>query len=117
VAFDDPWPRDPRLDPFRDAVWELRRHGAVEAYLLCQVFRMRSFPFAWVKREWLWYQVNWLDGTRDRSEEDYGPAWYVVAELEHGRLTYGFDDDLAFVATRVTGPERDRLWDRFGPPT
>jgi hypothetical protein len=51
------------------------------------------------------------------TEEDYGPAWNVVAELEHGRLTYGFDDDLAFVAERVTGPERDRLWDRFGPPT
>jgi len=64
MAFNGPWPQDPRFDPFRDAVWELSREGQVEAYLTTAVIQMRSFPFFWVKREWMWYQVNWLDPVR-----------------------------------------------------
>lgn len=115
MTFDDPWPQDRRLDPFRDAVWELSREGRVEAYLTCQVIRMRSFPFIWVKREWLWYQVNWLDGRRDRPQEDYGPGWHTVAELEQGKFEYD-DVDSEFDAQPVEGPDRDRLWRQFGPP-
>jgi hypothetical protein len=63
VTFDDPWPQDRQLDPFRDAVWELSRVGLVEAYLTCQVVRMRSFPFRWVRREWRWYQVQRSTGS------------------------------------------------------
>lgn len=75
---------------------------------------MRSFPFFWVKREWLWYQVNWLDGRRDRPQEDYGPDWYTVAELEQGRLECdGVDGE--FDAEPVEGTDRDRLWGQFGP--
>lgn len=115
MTFDDPWPQDRRLDPFRDAVWELSREGRLEAYLTCQVIRMRSFPFIWIKRESLWYQVNWLDGRRDRPQEDYGPAWHTVAELEQGKFEYdGVDSE--FDAQPVVGPDRDRLWRRFGRP-
>ncbi len=116
MTFDDPWPQDRRLDPFRDAVWELSREGRVEAYLTCQVVPMRSFPFLWVKREWLWYQVNWLDGRRDRPQEDYGPNWYAVAELEQGKFEYDDVSGLGFDAEPVEGPNRDRLWEQFGPP-
>lgn len=115
VTFNDPWPQDRRLDPFRDAVWELSRESRVEAYLTCQVLRMRSFPLWWVKREWLWHQVNWLDGRQDQPQEDYGPDWLTVTELEQGRFDY--DDGVEFDAKLVEGRHRDLLWDRFGPPT
>jgi hypothetical protein len=115
VIFDDPWPHDRRLDPFRDAVWKLSRAGRVEAYLTCQVIRMRSFPFLWIKREWLWYQVNWLDGRRDEPEEDYGPTWYTVAEWEQGKFEYDGVDG-TFDAEPIEGPGRDRLWRDLGPP-
>ena len=116
VTFNDPWPQDQRLDPFRDAVWELSRDGQVEAYLTCQVIRMRSFPLFWIRREWLWYQVNWqVDGRRDEPQEDYGPDWLAVAELEEGRFDY--DDGPAFDARPVEESQREMLWDRFGPPT
>jgi hypothetical protein len=72
---------------------------------------MRSFPFFWIKREWLWYQVTWVDGRRDRPEEDYGPGWYAVAELEQGRLTH---HGVEFDANPLEGSERDRLWDQLG---
>jgi hypothetical protein len=55
VVFTSPWPHDPRLDPFRDAVWELSRDGRVEAFMTTEVSRMRGLPFFWVKHEWLWY--------------------------------------------------------------
>ncbi len=116
VMFEDPWPKDPRLDPFRDAVWELSRDGEVVAYLTTQVARMRSFPFFWVKREWLWYQVNWLDGRRDQAQEDYEPDWYTVAELEQGKFEPDWSDDLVLDARRVQEPERQKLWTRYGPP-
>jgi hypothetical protein len=117
VTFNDPWPQDRRLDPFRAAVWELSRGGQVEAYLTCQVIRMCSFPLFWTKREWLWYQVSRLDGRQDRPQEDYGPGWLSVAELEQGRFDYDDVDGLEFDAKPVEGPHRDMLWERFGPPT
>ena len=113
--FDEPWPHEPRLHPFRDAVWELSREGEVVAYLTTEVIPLRSLPLFWVKREWLWYQVNWLDGRRERPQEDYGPEWYVVTELEQGKFAAHADDqDLG--ASPVEGPERDELWIQYGPP-
>ena len=109
------WPQDPRLDPYRDAVWELRREGRVVAYLTTEVVGMRSLPLPWVKREWLWYQVNWLDGRRDRPEEDYGPNWYTVAELEDGRFEDGWTRT-SFDAKPVEGPDRQKYRELYGPP-
>lgn len=110
------WPRESRLDLFREAVWELRRDGHVEAFLTTTVSRMRSFPFFWVKRERLWYQVNWLDGRRDEPREDYGPGWYAVAEFEQGRFEHDEIDRLVFDVKPVEEPERAELWQRYGPP-
>ncbi|MEV8374846.1 hypothetical protein AB0P21_19065 [Kribbella sp. NPDC056861] len=111
----DQWPHDPRLDPFRDAVWELSRDNQVVAHLTTQVIRMRSFPIFWLKRESLWYQVNWLDGEQDRPEEDYGPNWYTVAELEQGKFTPDDDDDV-LDARPVPEPQHQGLWAQYGPP-
>lgn len=111
------WPRDPRLDPFRDAVWELRLDGQLVAHLTTQVTPMRSFPGFGRKQEWLWYQVRWLDGRRDHADEDYGPEWYTVADLEAGRFEHAIvGETLHFEAQPVDGPERDVLWERYGPP-
>ena len=104
---DRSWPHDPRLDPFRDAVWELRLDGRAVGYLTTQVSRMRSFPLLWLRQELLWYQVNWLVGRRDRIQEDYGPDWCTVAELEHARFEPDFGPVLE--ARGIEGAERERL--------
>lgn len=112
------WPRDPRLDPFRDAVWELSLHGQPLAHMTTHIIPMRAFPTKWArKQEWLWYQVNWLDGRRDRPDEDYGPEWFVVQELEGGTFEYPHGGrEVSFDAKPVTGVERADLWARYGPP-
>lgn len=113
VVFSGQWPRDPRLDPFRKAVWELSRDGHVEAFLTTEVTRMRSLPFFWVKQEWLWYQVNWLDGRRDHPREDYGPGWYAVAELEQGR----FEHDEIHDSCLTPNPSTDQTASSCGSDT
>lgn len=75
---------------------------------------MRSLPLFWLKRESLWYQVNWLNGEKDRPQEDYGPGWYTVAELEEGR--FDPDDDDVLDARPVGEIQRAELWAQYGPP-
>ena len=112
---DDSWPQDPRLDPFRNAVWVLSRQGKAEAYLTCRVIPTRTFPLFWSKGELLWYRVNWLDGRRDRAQEDSGPNWPVVTELERGRFEHDDIRSIVYDAHRVEGPDRDQLWFHYGP--
>ena len=108
--------RDPRLDAFRDAVWELSREGKVEAYLVTQVTHFRYWPFGRERHEWFWCKVCWLDGRQNPPEEDYGPEWYVVADLEEGKFESAYDGGEVFAARRVEGTLRDEVWGRFGPP-
>lgn len=110
-----PWPQEARLDPFRGAVRKLGRDGGTLGCVITTVARMRSLPAFWVKREWLRYQVHWLDGRQDPPGEDYGPGWYVVAELEENRFDPRADGD-ALDATRVAEPERSLLSRRYGFP-
>jgi hypothetical protein len=110
---EEPLPRDPRLDPFRDAVWQLSRNGNLQAHLITQVSYFRYWPFGQQRRECMWSKVCWLDGSEDVPEDDYGPEWYTVADLERGKYetTTG-----VFDASRVEGPLRNELWERYGPP-
>ncbi|MBK8446854.1 MAG: hypothetical protein IPL41_09310 [Micropruina sp.] len=111
----DDWPRDPRLDPFRDAVWQLSKAGVVQAYLITQVVPMRSMPVFWAQQEWLWYRICWLDGRRDPPRHDQAPGWPVVEALEQARFEL---DDIAstvLAATPVRASERDVLWQRYRP--
>lgn len=113
----DGWPRDPRLDPFRDVVWQLSRRGAVVGYLACRAVPMRGSPQVWEKQEWLWYRVTWLDGRHERPGLDHGPGWTVLSGLEGGRLEL---DDLAGTvldAAPVEAARRAELWRRYGPPS
>lgn len=115
MRHDDSWPADPRLDQFRNSVWELCRNGRREAVLTCRVTPMRAFPLPWVKSEWLWYQVHWLTGRREGAQTDHGPDWPIVAGLEKGRFEHDDIRTIVFEAHRVTGPERDQLWKQYGP--
>ncbi len=115
MVFSSPWPQEPRLNPFRDAVWELSQDGRALGYVITTVVRMRSLPAFWVKREWLWYQVHWLDGRQDPPDEDDGPDGYAVVELEEGRFDPRSDGDV-FGAKRMDEPERSRLCRHYGPP-
>lgn len=108
------WPQDRRLDPFRDAVFELRQDGQKVGWLTTSVTPMRSFPLLWVKQEQMWTQIHWAHGGREYCEEDYGPEWYGVAELQEGRFS-GLDSAarhlVDFDANPVLGSERDHLWE------
>lgn len=109
------WPCDPLLDPFRDAVWQLSKDGRVEGWVTTSVAPMRTLPLFWLRLERLWSQVHWADGGREFLEEDYDP-WVTVGELLEGQFTAGdslFDRYESYEAMRVTGPERDRLWDEL----
>lgn len=106
------WPRDPRLDPFREGAWELWKDGVVVGHLISSIGRMRSFPMLWVKQEQMWFGVVWRAGQRDRSCEDYGPDWLVVGALEKGF----YEDEIRggrFDARPVSSPERSRLWHAY----
>lgn len=107
------WPQDPRLDVFRDAVWELSLNGEAMGWVTTGIAPMRGFPFFWLKEERMWTQVHWLSGEHDYLEEDYGPEWPVAEELRRGHfVTTDPRDGLeaTFDAAAVTGPARDRLW-------
>jgi len=79
---------------------------------------MRTYPVPWGRKdEQLWFQVNWLDGRQDVPDEDYGPGWVVVADLEKG--TFDYPDRgkwINFDARPVVGEKRGTLWARYGPP-
>jgi hypothetical protein len=57
----------------------------------------------------LWCQIDWLDGRRDRPQEDYGPGWYTVSELEARRFQNDFGTGLVFDARPVDAAERATL--------
>lgn len=105
-----PWPQDPRLDPFRDAVWELSRDGITVGHIVSEVNRMRALPALWVRREFMVFDVIWADGTRECQMEDFGPDWLTVIELERGFVEV---EDGVLDAAPLTGPDRDRIWGEY----
>ena len=113
--FSGDWPEDPRLDPYREAVFELRHDGRVVAHLVTEVVRMRSLNF-WLKQEVLHFQVHWLNGRVDGIDEDYAPGWYTVAQLEQGCFEPSWDDGLMLSATKVGSPRQEELLALYGPP-
>lgn len=110
------WPKDPRLDIFRDSVWRLSLDGELAGWLTTAISPMRTFPVLWRKREGMWTQVHWIDGRRSPQEEDYGPNWWTAEELRGGSFSI-YDQhvgkDLTLEAVRVTGAERHRLWNQL----
>lgn len=112
---DDSWPRDPRLDPLRKSVWELSRGGRIEAHLVTQVTHFRHWPGR-RRHEWLWCKICWLDGRQELPEEDYGPGWFIVAELERGQFESSNTSGGVFTAKPVEGAIADELWAHYGPP-
>lgn len=118
LMFGGDWPADPRLDSFRDAVWELRLDREMVAYVTTQVGRMRSFPRLWARDEQLWYQIHWCDKRHDNLAEDYGLVWPVVEEFESGRFAYWHGDgsEIEYDTCPVEPELCQELWDRYGPP-
>jgi hypothetical protein len=71
---------DPTLRAYDRGVGTLKVAGEVRGYLASvvgQVTLPRQDP-------WPWFVVVWLDGTKERAFEDYGPGWWTVRELEAG---------------------------------
>ncbi len=110
---EDAGPLDPRLDPFRDAVWELLRQGEVEAHLVTNVTHFRHWPFGRKHHDSMWFKVCWHDGRQEVPEDDYGPEWYFAADVEQGKFE---GSGGVFDARPVGGSLRDQLWEQDGPP-
>ena len=70
---------------------------------------MRSLPLFWMRQEQMWFAIVWAGGEVDRPNEDYGPDWYTVSELEQGFLDVYGD---RFEARPLKGAERDVMWER-----
>ncbi|GAA0337620.1 hypothetical protein [Micropruina glycogenica] len=101
----DDWPRDARLDPFRDTVWQLSRGGIVQGRLTCRVVPSRRLP--WQKSESVWYRLHWVDGRHELPREDHGPGWPVISDLERGRFVLTDLAGTVFEARQVDGPAAD----------
>lgn len=85
----------------------------VEAHLVTNVTHFQFWPFGRTHQEGMWFKVCWLDGRQEVPEDDYGPEWYIVADLEQGKFE---GSQGAFDAKPMEGSRRDRLWERYGPP-
>lgn len=73
-------PADPTLQCWDGGAAELRLDGELKAYLTCVVLEMR-FP---TRGPWFWYILVWPDGFKEYPQEDYGPEWDAVRELDAG---------------------------------
>lgn len=73
---------DPTLRAFDRGVGVLSVDGEVRGYLASVVGEIKVPG----RSPWPWLVRVWLDGTKERSEEDYGPGWYIVRELDAGYL-------------------------------
>ena len=78
---------DPRLEPFRDAVVELRRDGVVVGHVATTVTQFWS-PFSFRRNQCVWFSVIWVDGRRENPVEDYSPPWPTIELLEQGRFVW-----------------------------
>lgn len=97
------------MRPFDHGVGTLTVDGELKGYLASVVGRI-VLPSRAV---WPWFVVVWLDGSKERSFEDYGPVWSTVRNLEAGRFEH--------YGPSVRGEKRF-LWWRLagsmpGPPT
>jgi len=100
------------LGTFHNGVAVLRQGTDMIGHVATIVDSFRGLLLARGTRVWL--LVTWLDGTRERIEEDY-PPWTSVAELSDGHLTWdrnGQEQD--FMAEWLSGQERDGAWKDFG---
>jgi len=98
------------MRPFDRGIGTLTVDGELRGYLASIVGRI-VFPSRAV---WPWFVVVWLDGSKERSFEDYGPVWATVRGLEAGRFEH--------FGPSVHGGERRFLWWRLaglmrGAPT
>jgi hypothetical protein len=105
---------EPRLEPFRARLVELRREGEVVGHIAT---RVRSFwsPFSFRRNECVWFTIIWADGRRENPFEDYAPPWPTIEQLEHGRFIWDrgahqgeydaemLDTDRALVVWRALG--------------
>lgn len=69
---------DPTLRAYDHGVGTLSVNGELRGYL-ASVVGETKFPG---RSPWPWFVTVWLDGTKERSQEDYGPGWYIVRELD-----------------------------------
>lgn len=75
---------DPTLRAYNHGIGTLSVGGEVRGYLASVVGEIK-FPG---RAPWPWFVIVWLDGTKERSFEDYGPHWYTVRELDSGYLDH-----------------------------
>jgi len=73
-----------RIRSWDHRVAELRIDGELQGHLACVVM---TLGFTGDGAPWPWFVVVLPDGTKEPSEEDYGPDWWVVRDLDAGHYT------------------------------
>jgi hypothetical protein len=103
---------EPDLGIFADGLAVLRQGTSVVGHVATIVDSFRGLFL--IKEARVWLLVTWLDGTRERIEEDYRP-WTAVAELLNGHFTVEREGrEQRFEVEWLSGVERDRAWTEFG---
>jgi hypothetical protein len=104
-------PGDPGLDEFREGVAVLRDGDAVVGYVASIVEPMWA---SFRRQERVWLLVTWVDGRRERIQEDYEP-WTSVSELRDGHFVWETaTGEIDFAATWLDGEERAHAWAAVG---
>lgn len=85
----------------------------MEAHLVTNVSHFRYWPVGRRRHDSVWFKVCWLDGRQEMAEDDYGPEWCFVSDLEQGKFDVS---GRRFEARPVEGSRRDELWEQLGPP-
>jgi hypothetical protein len=66
------------------------------------------------RQEQVWLLVTWINGRRERIEEDYEP-WTYVADLLDGHFKWeSGTNEVVFHAEWLSGPDRDDAWEKYG---
>lgn len=78
----------------------------MEAHLVTNVSHFRYWPLGRKHHDSVWFKVCWLAGRQDMPEDDYGPEWYFVSDLEQGTFEVS---GRTFDAKPVEGPRRHEL--------
>lgn len=80
--------QDPNLAAFDDGVAELFREGCLQGHLHTRREPFWSPGFGNSTRWSVYLRIVWLDGSRSSLQEDYGPRWGTVVEVEAGQLEF-----------------------------
>jgi len=108
---------DPTLTPFRSGLGVLWRGETFAGNVATSLSSFWSPSSPLRMQWWVLYVVIWADGTRERSTEDYPPAWCAVNEMKQGYLEWSSGEparDGVYRFEWLTSAEAESGWISLG---